>query len=280
MVRFGMRKGVARMGATVTKSNTLFETYLPTKVLQPYIAYYSVQYGGFQSIAPLFVPDLGGSMVISVSSKGVDIRLWGPYSELTRIDCSEEGTWRRYFVEFQPGGLSRLIHPNCRELLNQKWVLSEIDVESHTAIGGIVEENLFAEGVLINALNSYFYALLERRREYFIGGRSTLDALQALRFSSSMDDLSDAVHYSTRQINRYLLALTGVSGKAYMRIKRFNRAAVYLKSGSCSVECLSNRLFYYDAAHFVHDFTQIAGISPARFRQKKSDFYNETLKTF
>jgi AraC-like DNA-binding protein len=129
-------------------------------------------------------------------------------------------------------------------------------------------------------LDQFFLTLLDERREYYANGRSILRALQGSKPDSTMQALSSDVHYSQRHINRYLNAYAGVSGKEYLRLKRLSKAAGLLKEGGGTIEQIANRLCYYDAAHFVHDFSQLSGISPLLFRENKSGFYNETRKLF
>lgn len=146
------------MNIQLLKSDEVFSYYLPHKQLYPYITYYSIQYKSFSTIAPLFIPDLGGSIIITIN------------------------------------------------------------------------------------------------------------------------DLSNDVHYSTRHINRYLNALTGVSGKSYIRIKRFNKAVEMLKKSNCSIEQIALSLGYFDAAHFVNNFLKPSGLSPTQYRKNMSGFYNDALK--
>lgn len=261
-------------------SNETFSYYLPNEKLRQYISYYSVQHNSFSSISPLFIPDLGGSIIISFGLKDLSMIVWGPYNQLTGIESKTEGVLLQFFIEFQPGGLSRFIHPSCQELLNKKISLSEIDNEMYLSLRQIFERNLFVEEEIITSLNRYFIRLLDTQRDFFINGRSILYALQEFKTSGTMTELSKNVNYSTRHINRYLTALTGVSGKEYIKIKRFNEAVKHLKASESSIERIADGLCYYDTAHFIHDFSQLSGVSPMLFRKNKSGFYNESLKVF
>ncbi|MEZ5354404.1 MAG: helix-turn-helix transcriptional regulator [Bryobacteraceae bacterium] len=67
----------------------------------------------------------------------------------------------------------------------------------------------------------------------------------------------------------------GMSPKKYVRILRF-RQAVGLAHGSARVEWarLALDCGYYDQSHFVHDFREFAGVTPAAYQRGKTGFEN------
>ena len=264
------------------QNDEVFSYYLPHSGLSPYIAYYSITTPGvdLSSISPLFIPDLGGSLIISRYENDLGLMVWGPFNRLTGIEYCPHKILVQYFVEFQPGGLSRLIYPNSSELLNQKIPIAEIDCEIHKTLNLIFEQSNSGPYELVAFLDDYFLRLLEGRKDFFENGRHILSVLQDFDQGETMNDLSKETRYSPRHINRYLNALTGLSGKSYIRIKRFNNAARILKESAYSIEQAAFLLGYYDAAHFIHDFTELSGMSPSLYRKNMSDFYSETSKRF
>jgi AraC-like DNA-binding protein len=267
------------MHTKLPRSDQDFSYYLPDEELRPFIAYYSVQHRFFPVIAPRFIPDLGGSIIASYKTNALDIAVWGPFNELTTIEGNSAETLARYFIEFQPGGLSRLICLHSNEILNRKILLSDIDQCVYRSLRQIYEKHTCTDE-LISLLDNYFLKLLEWRKDVFASGRHILNLLYGLNENISMKNLSLETHYSTRQINRYINSLAGVSGKGYIKIKRFNKAVETLKKSERSIEEIAFILGYYDASHFVHDFTELCGLSPALYRKNMSGFYNETLKKF
>lgn len=262
------------------QNDEAFSYYRPHEELSPYIAYYSITTPGasISSVSPLFIPDLGGSLIISRYKDGLGLEVWGPFNKLTGIERSAREVLTQYFVEFQPGGLSRLVYPNSNELLNQKIPIAEVDSEVHTALKGIFERDKLEPNEAVSFLDDFFLDLLANKRDAFESGRYILGILQGFTPSGMINDLSRETHYSARHINRYLSALAGVSGKNYMRIKRFNKAAQILKNSSYSIEQVATLLDYYDPAHFIHDFTELAGIPPSVYRKNVSNFYSESSK--
>jgi hypothetical protein len=200
--------------ARLAKSDSVFSYYPPHEALCPYVAYYSIQHIFSARIAPMFIPDLGGSVVLSRHDRGVAARLWGPFDELTAVEDPALVVQAQCFVEFQPGGLSRLIYPDSRELLNRKIDLGILDagLERHLAIA--MEDSAGFGEELISALDNCLLDRLERRPDRLASGRRLLEALQNAPLVGTVEDLAREVRYSSRHVNRYLHALTGVSGKA------------------------------------------------------------------
>ncbi len=269
------------MKSRIPQNDEVFSYYTPHCELAPYIAYYSITrpHAVLSSISPIFLPELGGSIIVSRYENAIDLSVWGPFNRLTNTEDSPSGALVQYFIEFHPSGLSRLIYPNCSALLNRKISLDEIDRGISHALTPIFEAVNCEPCELVNALDRCFLGLLENRRDTFESGRPVLKALQAFEEGGTLKALSRDTHYSTRHINRYINALVGVPGKNYMLVKRFIRTAHLLKKSTCTLEFAASLLGYYDTAHLVHDFTRIAGLSPDTYRNNMSAFYNDFSKT-
>jgi AraC-like DNA-binding protein len=69
----------------------------------------------------------------------------------------------------------------------------------------------------------------------------------------------------------------GVSGKKYLKIKRFRQSIEMLRT-SMTLEKIALKLGYFDTPHFIHEFMTISDFSPSNFRENMSDFYNDTMK--
>lgn len=268
------------MSTRLAKSDEVFSYYRPHEALSPYVAYYSVQHVFSARIAPTFTPDLGGSIVISRLAHGATARLWGPFDELTTVEDPTLVVRAQCFVEFQPGGLSRLIYPDSRELLNRKVDLAVLDRALALHLIKVMEDSDGPGEGLISALDTCLLDRLTRHGDRLAVGRGLLTALQNMPHAGTVEDLAREVRYSSRQVNRYLHALAGVSGKGYLRLRRLSTGAELLKGSDRTVEGIALSLGYYDAAHFVHDFAKYAGVSPARYRMNLSGFYNDSLKRF
>ena len=253
--------------------NGVYNFFKPHEELQGYIAYYSIYKGKFLEKSPVFLPDLGGSIIISQCNDNI-INVWGPYSKTTRINTFLNGLSSQFLIEFQPGGLSFLIYQNCTDLLNMQLLLEDVNKGFALKIKNIFEQYKNT-GQIIAALDTLFLNILNTKESNM--GQKILKYLQNVKTTMPIYDFTEKIGYTTRHINRYLNTVLGVSGKKYLKIKRFYQSVELLKS-HMKIEEIAFALEYFDPSHFIHEFMTISGLSPLNFRQNMSDFYNYRMK--
>lgn len=95
---------------------------------------------------------------------------------------------------------------------------------------------------------------------------------------TSITDITNAIGYIQRHIQRLFQEQTGCTMKQYQRIERINRTITYLQSSTTSLSSLAQLYGYYDEAHFLHDFQSIMHISPRTYQQQMVAFHNEQFK--
>ncbi len=79
-----------------------------------------------------------------------------------------------------------------------------------------------------------------------------------------MDTLSSRLAVSARHLRRRFKESTGLSPKLFARLKRFNYAKILLvQHPELDWFDVVHRTGFYDQAHFIKEFTQFAGTSPA-----------------
>ncbi len=81
----------------------------------------------------------------------------------------------------------------------------------------------------------------------------------------SMDALADAASLSPRQFRRICVERTGVSPKYLARVLRFRQAAKYANGQHPDWADVAVASGYYDQAHLINEFKELAGVSPAQF---------------
>jgi AraC-like DNA-binding protein len=81
----------------------------------------------------------------------------------------------------------------------------------------------------------------------------------------SMDALADAASLSPRQFRRICLERTGLSPKHLARVLRFRQAAKYANGQRREWADIAVASGYYDQAHLINEFKELAGVSPAQF---------------
>jgi AraC-like DNA-binding protein len=81
----------------------------------------------------------------------------------------------------------------------------------------------------------------------------------------SMDALADAASLSPRQFRRICVERTGLSPKHLARVLRFRQAAKYASGQHPDWADVAVTSGYYDQAHLINEFKELAGVSPAQF---------------
>ena len=81
----------------------------------------------------------------------------------------------------------------------------------------------------------------------------------------SMDELADAASLSPRQFRRICLERTGLSPKHLARVLRFRQAAKYASGQHPDWADIAVASGYYDQAHLINEFKELAGLSPSQF---------------
>jgi AraC-like DNA-binding protein len=95
--------------------------------------------------------------------------------------------------------------------------------------------------------------------------------------SMTVKDLSEKVHWSSRQINRYFNQFFGISLKVYCNILRFGASFKHISEGKLFPE--QN---FTDQNHFIKEIKKYAGVTPKELSKNKNDrFVNITaIKNF
>ena len=123
--------------------------------------------------------------------------------------------------------------------------------------------------------------LLEHLRHRQSERNYVLEATRLIRQSKgniSLDDLSDRIFISPRQLQRSFKDNMGTSPKTYMRIIRFRNAYHHVQHEKEDLNWarVSYHFGYSDQAHFIRDFKQFTGKAPSFVVNEQSSFYQLT----
>ena len=80
-----------------------------------------------------------------------------------------------------------------------------------------------------------------------------------------LDGLADAASLSPRQFRRRCIERTGLSPKHLARVLRFRQAAKYAAQPRRDWADVAIVCGYYDQAHLINEFNELASVSPAQF---------------
>ncbi len=92
------------------------------------------------------------------------------------------------------------------------------------------------------------------------------DLIYSKKGSMSVNEISEAVHWSSRQINRYFTQWFGLSLKAYTNILRFRASFPDIKAGKLFPES-----DFSDQAHFIKEIKKYSGYTPKELHKNKDD---------
>ena len=99
----------------------------------------------------------------------------------------------------------------------------------------------------------------ERKRKLF-------DLIYSSNGEMAVQDLSEKVFWSSRQINRYFSQQFGLSLKSYCNILRFRASFQHIKEGK-----LFPQQNFADQSHFIKEVKKLSGVSPKELSKNKND---------
>ena len=82
----------------------------------------------------------------------------------------------------------------------------------------------------------------------------------------TVNELSEKVSWSSRQINRYFNAQFGISLKEYCNILRFRASFQHIKEGK-----LFPQQNFADQSHFIKEVKKLSGVSPKELKRNQND---------
>ena len=100
-------------------------------------------------------------------------------------------------------------------------------------------------------------------------------AAQLIRssYDIKIEEVTDQVFISQRQLERGFKDKMGISPKHYLRISRINEVLKLLSTKPhFDLTSIAYHCGYFDQAHFIKDFRSITGVSPSVFMKKKHEF--------
>jgi AraC-like DNA-binding protein len=92
------------------------------------------------------------------------------------------------------------------------------------------------------------------------------DLIYASNGTLTVNELSEKVSWSSRQINRYFNQQFGISLKTYCNILRFRASFNHIKEGKLFPE--QN---FTDQSHFIKEVKKLSGVLPKELKQNQND---------
>jgi AraC-like DNA-binding protein len=193
----------------------------------------------------------------------------GPHSTFHVIDTQCQASLLT--VHFHPGGAFPFFDMPVDQVANQKTPLAEL----WNGDAGPLRERLLAARSPADKFAMMEAVLGRRLQPGRKQSRAVPFALRQLTEGSahrSMAALADEIGLSQRRFIQLFRAEVGLTPKAFARVRRFHavlnrlQASVEPDWADVTFDC-----GYYDQAHFIHEFKEFCGMSPARYHASRGE---------
>lgn len=184
--------------------------------------------------------------------------LAGPHAQSSILDTVQ---FRHLIaIEFRPGGASHFLAVPAAEACNQV-----VPLDSILGFGGTVRERLleahspeeqFAvlEELLLTCLHGVF-------------DPAVAWATRSLECGMRVSEVASCLGLLPRTLERRFTAKVGLMPKRYARVRRLQRVMRAIRSlPGCDWSWLAAEHGYCDQSHLVHEFRELADITPSAYR--------------
>lgn len=175
-------------------------------------------------------------------------------------------------VHFRPGGAFPFFEAPGGELHDRQIPLDDLWPAS------FVREQMLAATTAEAKLQVLERELLRRMVRRAEPHPAVRFALRALESARSVKQVTEQLGISARRFVDVFRDEVGMSPKAWCRVRRFHQA---IRRIHCAETIdwvdLALRCGYYDQAHFIHDFRDFAGVSPAAYRAARTPHANHVV---
>lgn len=254
-----------------------FMYLLPHTALRNWISNYTITFPNKNMISDNYtvIPHGSATLVFSCNGNGISGNLFGPATKLCVVGSNANKFDMLFIIEFQPAGLYAFTGIQQKELADHTIPFELIDAMLNRLIRsllndacGIYELITGLDRLLLSNLHVAYPSELNQATQMIIENTGNI----------SGKELSGAVYYSERHLNRIFDQCLGMSTKSFSRLVRINKAIRLLRNPRHSITYACNVTGFYDLPHFIHDFKTVCELTPQEYRNNMSDFYSEIAK--
>jgi AraC-like DNA-binding protein len=183
----------------------------------------------------------------------------GPHAQSTILD-TRQFRWL-VAVEFRPGGAGHFLGIPAGETCNQVMSLGAIwrsggDTLRERLLDARMPQEGFAvlEELLLKHLDLAF-------------DPAVASAVQALERGARVSEVASRLGMLPRTLERRFTAKVGLTPKRYARVRRLQRVMGAIRnSPDCDWSSLAAQYGYCDQSHLVHEFRELADITPSEYK--------------
>lgn len=261
------------------KHPILYREIEPAEYLKEYIScYWQFEYfpDSPQVLDHSVLPDGCTSLVFILEAKQAlpYLGFSGPRIDLFKTKVSPGSLY--IGVRFLPQAFQALFGLSPKEIKGQ-------NVPAYEYLEGF--DHAMISKVLIRGFNKF--DLLDRLfRQYISIKKPRLDIpiSKAIQLALSREglvkvvELAAVAHLSVRQFQRRFKFVTGLRPKEFLKIRRLRSSAIKLLLEEADYQDVLLQSGYFDQAHFIHDFSLVAGTNPTLFGKYISKIKHEGVK--
>jgi len=179
------------------------------------------------------------------------------------LDTSEQE--RVIGIQFRPGGAFPFLGMPASEVAHRTYSLDDI-WSTHAALTR--EELLSSQSVaaMFSVLERALLARLKRAPFLHPAVAFAATRLSKPAANTRVQDVVDRIGISSRHFKELFREQTGLTPKAFQRVRRFQHVLQALRRDSEEPgAALAADCGYYDQAHFIHDFKHFSGLTPGEY---------------
>jgi AraC-like DNA-binding protein len=179
------------------------------------------------------------------------------------IDTSEQE--RVIGIQFRPGGAFPFLGIPACEVANATYSLDDV----WPGQAALIREELLSACSVAAMFSILEHALISRLRHSRTLHPAVAFAIGKLARPAQdvrVRDVADRIGLSSRHLMELFREQTGLTPKAFQRVRRFQHVLQSLRRQSDgNWAALATDCGYYDQAHFIHDFRTFAGMTPGEY---------------
>jgi AraC-like DNA-binding protein len=203
------------------------------------------------------LPDGYFDLIVEIRNKKISsVKLTGIWT--IPIDIQTETHTEIFAVRFKPLAIELLENINLKSLLNSSIYLGT----DFIGIGNLAFNN-FKD--FCKHIENYLQSRIEKSK--------TVNDFKIRLFNEifkkeifNVQELSERVFWTSRQINRYFNLTFGLSLKEYLNILRCNQTYKDISNNK-----LSPQSKYFDQSHFIKEIRKYTGVTPTELYKNKND---------
>jgi AraC-like DNA-binding protein len=208
---------------------------------------------------------------------GIAVR--GPSSKPVFVDPADQR--RVVWASFRVGGAYPFVPADAAALRDTLVDLADLWGRD----GPVLRERLLSASTPAQRLNELEAALLARARRPLERDGAVVAAAVALHRGATVGAAADRLGWTPRRLGREFATHIGLAPKRFARVRRFQRlvrAAASDAAGPAELTYpakpdwarLAVETGYHDQAHLIHDFRDLAGLTPGAYRPRSPGEHN------